>query len=234
MLRDKPFVNGETYHLFNRGAHKQAIFKSEKDYRRFLVLLYFSNTMERVQLGNLLQNQGRSLIDLFSEHIDQSLVDIFAYTLMPNHFHLVLRQKADNGISTFMKKLATAYSMYFNIKYKHSGVLFQGRFKSRHVGDEAYFRYIFAYVHLNPAELVVPEWKERTPSYLERGKIKAYLSKYAYSSHFDYAIGDRAERKILAFNEAPEFLKTCDDVEILLQSFNEGPSLIDRGDKKSW
>src|SRR3990167_7803221 len=140
MLRDKPFVNGETYHLFNRGAHKQAIFKSEKDYRRFLVLLYFSNTMERVQLGNLLQNQGRSLIDLLEEYVDQSLVDIFAYTLMPNHFHLVLRQKADNGISTFMKKLATAYSMYFNIKYKHSVVLFQGRFKSRHVGDEAYFR----------------------------------------------------------------------------------------------
>jgi len=161
MLRDKPFVNGETYHLFNRGANKQTTFTSEDDYLRFLVLLYFSNTTEHVQLGNLLQNQGRSLIDLFSEHIDQSLVDIFAYTLMPNHFHLVIRQKTDGGVSTFMKKLATAYSMYFNLKYGHSGVLFQGRFKSRHVGNEAYFRYIFAYVHLNSLDLFQSGWEEK-------------------------------------------------------------------------
>ena len=224
MLRDKPFVNGETYHLFNRGAHKQAIFTSEEDYRRFLVLLYFSNTTERVQLGNLLQNQGRSLIDLFGEHIDQSLVDIFAYTLMPNHFHLVIRQKVDGGISTFMKKLATAYSMYFNLKYDHSGVLFQGRFKSRHVGNEAYFRYIFSYVHLNSLDLFEPGWEEK--GIRDLNGARSYVNSYPYSSFFDYSGNDRAEKVLLSLSQAPEFLTTQNDLEILLQSFNQGRSLI--------
>jgi len=224
MLRDKPFVNGETYHLFNRGAHKQAIFTSEEDYRRFLVLLYFSNTTERVQLGNLLQNQGRSLIDLFGEHIDQSLVDIFAYTLMPNHFHLVIRQKVDGGISTFMKKLATAYSMYFNLKYDHSGVLFQGRFKSRHVGNEAYFRYIFSYVHLNSLDLFEPSWEEK--GIRDLNGARSYVNSYPYSSFFDYSGNDRAEKVLLSLSQAPEFLTTQNDLEILLQSFNQGRSLI--------
>src|SRR3989338_199846 len=224
MLRDKHFVNGETYHLFNRGAHKQAIFTSEEDYRRFLVLLYFSNTTERVQLGNLLQNQGRSLIDLFCEHIDQSLVDIFAYTLMPNHFHLVIRQKVDGGISTFMKKLATAYSMYFNLKYDHSGVLFQGRFKSRHVGNEAYFRYIFSYVHLNSLDLFEPSWEEK--GIRDLNGARSYVNSYPYSSFFDYSGNNRVEKVLLSLSQAPEFLTTQNDLEILLQSFNQGRSLI--------
>ena len=224
MLRDKPFVNGETYHLFNRGAHKQAIFTSEEDYRRFLVLLYFSNTTERVQLGNLLQNQGRSLIDLFGEHIDQSLVDIFAYTLMPNHFHLVIRQKVDGGISTFMKKLATAYSMYFNLKYDHSGVLFQGRFKSRHVGNEAYFRYIFSYVHLNSLDLFEPSWEEK--GIRDLNGARSYVNSYPYSSFFDYSGNNRVEKVLLSLSQAPEFLTTQNDLEILLRSFNQGRSLI--------
>ena len=224
MLRDKPFVNGETYHLFNRGAHKQAIFTNEDDYRRFMVLLYFSNTTEQVQLGNLLQNQGRSLIDLFEEPIDQSLVDVFAYALMPNHFHLVIRQKVDGGISTFMKKLATAYSMYFNLKYDHSGVLFQGRFKSRHVGNEAYFRYIFSYVHLNSLDLFEPSWEEK--GIRDLNGARSYVNSYPYSSFFDYSGNDRAEKVLLSLSQAPEFLTTQNDLEILLQSFNQGRSLI--------
>ena len=224
MLRDKPFVNGETYHLFNRGAHKQAIFTNEDDYRRFMVLLYFSNTTEQVQLGNLLQNQGRSLIDLFEEPIDQSLVDVFAYALMPNHFHLVIRQKADGGVSTFMRKLATAYSMYFNLKYDHSGVLFQGRFKSRHVGNEAYFRYIFSYVHLNSLDLFEPGWEEK--GIRDLNGARSYVNSYPYSSFFDYSGNDRAEKVLLSLSQAPEFLTTQNDLEILLQSFNQGRSLI--------
>ncbi|OGC87684.1 hypothetical protein A3D70_01240 [Candidatus Adlerbacteria bacterium RIFCSPHIGHO2_02_FULL_54_18] len=230
MLRDKPFINGETYHLFNRGAHKQTIFTNEEDYCRFLVLLFFSNTKERVQLGNLLQNQGRSLISLLGEDVDQSLVDIFSYTLMPNHFHLVIRQKADDGVSKFMRKLATAYSMYFNIKYDHSGVLFQGRFKSRHIGNEAYFRYIFAYVHLNSLDLFEPGWEEQGLKNLDGAR--QYVNSYRYSSFFDYVGNDRPEKALLSLSQAPEFLTTQNDLEALLQSFNQGQSLIVDVDRK--
>src|SRR3989344_2030506 len=98
---------------------------------------------------------------MFSEVVDGSLVSVLAYCLMPNHFHLVLRQKNQDGITLFMRKLATAYAMYFNTKYDHSGVLFQCRYKSKHVNTDAYLRWIFSYVHLNPLEIIQPEWKER-------------------------------------------------------------------------
>ena len=194
------------------------------------MLLFFSNTKERVQLGNLLQNQGRSLISLLGEDVDQSLVDIFSYTLMPNHFHLVIRQKADDGVSKFMRKLATAYSMYFNIKYDHSGVLFQGRFKSRHIGNEAYFRYIFAYVHLNSLDLFEPGWEEQGLKNLDGAR--QYVNSYRYSSFFDYVGNDRPEKALLSLSQAPEFLTTQNDLEALLQSFNQGQSLIVDVDRK--
>ncbi len=219
MLRAHPLVGGEVYHIYNRGAHKERIFIDEKDYRRFLLLLYIANNTESVHLGNLLQkNKGRPWRDLFDEvDSDKALVDIFAYSLIPNHFHLVIRQKSDAGITSFMKKVATAYSMYFNTKYNHSGVVFQGRFKSKNINNEPYFRYIFAYTHLNPVELVVPNWKESV-SEKDLLKIKKYMAEYQYSSHYDYCVGIRPERKILSYDEAPPFLKVSNDVEVLLES----------------
>lgn len=153
--------------------------------------------------------------------VDKSLVDIFAYSLMPNHFHVLLRQKTDGSITVFMKKLATAYSMYFNTKYEHSGVLFQGRFKSKHVGEDDYFRYLFSYIHLNPAELIEPKWKEQGVSNVE--SFKKFMTEYVYSSHNDYIGAARPERAIISFDEAPDFVKTHNSVDELLQNIKDGP-----------
>ena len=162
MLRRVPLVEGEIYHVYNRGAHKRDIFTTDWDYQRFQVLLYLSNTKDPINLRDLFEkHKGRSFGGMFSEVVDGSLVSVLAYCLMPNHFHLVLRQKNQDGITLFMRKLATAYAMYFNTKYDHSGVLFQGRYKSKHVNTDAYLRWIFSYVHLNPLEIIQPEWKER-------------------------------------------------------------------------
>ena len=226
MIRLVPLTTAETYHVYNRGAHKQPIFINDFDRNRFLLLLYIANHSERLHLGNLLQKyKGRSSMDVLIEEVmDKSLVDMFAYSLMPNHFHLILRQKIDGGITTFMKKVGTAYSMYFNAKYGHSGVLFQGRFKSKHVDTDDYFRYLFAYVHLNPLELVEPGWKEH--GLKDNEKIRKFMASYRYSSHYDYTLGDRVERAILSYAEAPEFLKTSNDVEDLLrwyENIKDGP-----------
>ena len=218
MLRQTPLVTGETYHIYNRGAHKGHIFNIEADYVRFLTLLYLSNNTEPVHISKLLltkKYQGRSLKTAFDEEsTDKSLVDILAYCLMPNHFHLVLRQKSEDGITVFMRRLLTGYSMYFNIKYEHSGVLFQGRFKSKVIGDESYFRYIFSYIHLNPIELIEPQWKER--GIIDTQKVRNFLEQYDRSSFRDYAKIFRAERKLLAYDEAPDFLKNGNDLEDLL------------------
>ena len=216
MLRETPLVEGETYHIFNRGAHKQDIFLRPADYDRFTLLLYVSNSSKKVHLGNLLEkHKGPSFMDVYTEEVvDKALVDIFAYALMPNHFHIVVRQKTDDGISLFMKKMATAYAMYFNAVNNHTGVVFQGRFQSRHIDSEAYHRWIFSYVHLNPVDLIESGWKEN--GIRDHEAIREFIENYRYSSYVDYCNTKRSERIILS-DEAPAFLKKTRDLDEMLK-----------------
>jgi len=164
--------------------------------------------------------KGRSFADVFKyEKREKSLVSILAYSLMPNHFHLVLQQVADAGVTTFMKKVSTGYSMYFNTKYEHSGVLLQGRFKSSHIDNESYFRYIFSYVHLNPVELIEKDWEKKGVQ--DPARVRDALNNYRYSSFFDYSIGEREEGVILDKTQIPDFLVTQNDLEDMLQSYTK-------------
>lgn len=215
---------GEHYHVYNRGANKQAIFNTPEDYKRFQVLLYLLNTESRIIVRDVLKrHQDEPLERIFIEEFcDKSQVDILAYTLMPNHFHLVLRERAPNGISHFMQKLCTAYSMYFNTVHDHSGVVFQGRYQLRHIDNEPYFRYIFAYVHLNPLELKAAEWKESGLKKIPA--LRTFISSYPYSSYFDHYVGRRPERAILETNDIPGFLKHNDFEDLVAAQLQESPT----------
>jgi putative transposase len=219
MLRDAPFIDGETYHVYNRGAHKQIIFKRNEDYQRFMLLLHVANTDEPVNLRNTLRlYKGQALARIYEEEKPtKSLVDLYAYSLMPNHFHLVLKQKSENGLTLFARKVLTAYSMYFNMVYKHSGILSQGAFKSHHINNESYFRYIFSYVHLNPLSLMFPKWEEKGIENL--ASAREFLPS-SHSSFYDYSVGMRPERSIINYETAPDFLKTQNDLEELLKIYN--------------
>lgn len=225
MLRDAPFVVGESYHVFNRGAHKNKIFIDDGGYVRFLLLLHLANNTERVDMREILRKyKGEAFSVIFEkEYPDKELVDILAYCLMPNHFHLVLRQKVEDGISLFLRRTMTGYAMYFNLSKKHSGTLFQGPAKSRLIDNESYFRYIFAYIHLNPLDLVEPHWKEK--GVFSNPRTKNFLYEYSYSSFFDYTVAGRPERSILAYDVAPDFLKSSNDFEDLLR-WHEGGNLF--------
>jgi putative transposase len=211
-----PFAVGETYHLFNRGAHKQAIFTSPADYDRFSLLLYLANNTKAVNLRDTLKMyKGQTFESIFEkEPRDERLVDIYAYCLMPNHFHLVVQQKSERGITLFARKLLTGYSMYFNITHGHSGILSQGAIKSRHINNDPYFRYIFAYVHLNPLSLAYPGWEER--GITDHTGARKFLYEYAYSSFPDYSVGPRSRKSVLSLGNTPDFLKTQNDLEELL------------------
>ncbi len=227
MRRDATLASGEAYHIYNRGAHKQKIFTCEQDYVRFLLLLHTTNTAGPVDMRQLFTKyQGKPFIDIFTdEQPDKSLVDVLAFSLLSNHFHLILRQKADHGISTFLRKVLTGYSMYFNTKYGHSGVVSQGPFKSRHIDDQAYFRYIFSYVHLNPLDQIEPSWK--VGAFANKEASIQFLQTYPYSSFYDYFVGVRPERAILAYDQRPDFLKTQNDLEDFLAWHTPGPSTKD-------
>jgi putative transposase len=229
MFRHTSLSIGETYHIYNRGAHKQNIFTCEADYIRFLTLLFVTNDSASLEMRRLLQKyRGLSSGVVFEqEKPEKSLVDILAYSLMPNHFHLVLRQKVDGGITKFLKKVFTGYSMYFNTKYDHSGTLFQGPFKSKHVDSEPYFRYIFSYVHLNPLSLIEPGWEDI--GIKNKDAARDFMNQYPYSSYGDYVGLARPERNILAEADPPDFLTTQNDLEDLLRFTEDSPRELSTG-----
>jgi putative transposase len=191
--RNVPFAEHEYYHIYNRGNSKQVIFREPDDYERFQALLYLSNSFERFVFREIDEDK-RYFIDRGTV-----LVDIEAYCLMPNHFHILLTQKVDNGISLFMKKVSTGYSMYFNKKYERTGSLFEGAFKSQHADSDEYLKYLYSYIHLNPVKLIQPLWREEGVKNINH--TFEYLRNYTYSSYPDISIGEtygnREEQKII-------------------------------------
>ncbi|MDA3792322.1 MAG: transposase, partial [Elusimicrobia bacterium] len=119
-----------------------------------------------------------------ASHIKEEYVEIVAFALMPNHYHIILKQIADNGISKYMHKLGTGYTMYFNKKNKRSGSLFEGRFKAKAITNDEYLVHLSRYIHLNPVSLKEPDWKDCGIN--DKNKIKKYLEKYRWSSYCNY------------------------------------------------
>lgn len=145
-IRKKPFVNGEFYHIYNRGVDKRIIFNDNKDIERFSQSMVEFNVLEPV--GSLYENSFRKLGGRTAK-LEKKLVNIIAYCLNSNHFHFILEQVSDGGISEFMKRLGGGYTWYFNNKNKRTGSLFQGKFKSIHIDTNEYLLHISAYVNLN-------------------------------------------------------------------------------------
>ena len=211
MARKLSFSVSECYHIYNRGTEKRDIFLDKADYLRFIVSLYISNNTDVMHISNLI-NQGETLMKILNMDKKGSLVDIGAYCLMPNHFHLLVKEKTENGISKFMSKLTTGYSMYFNKRYDRSGNLFQGVFKSTHVDSDEYLKYLFAYIHLNPVKLTEPEWKEN--GIKDKNMVSSFLEGYSYSSYFDYSKDNsRSEKKIINKESFPEYFSNRKDFD---------------------
>ena len=206
MLRKDPFVTGEYYHIYNRGIDKRVIFKLKRDYERFIILLYLANSQESFRLDDLLNKQHKTFDEILVLDKGKPLVSIGAWCLMTNHFHLMVRQEVDGGITKFMKKLGTGYSMFFNIKYQRKGALFGGLFKSKLIGvDDNYMKQLFAYIHLNSLEIEFPDWgKEINKS---SSDMKKFLESYKYSSYLDYIGNDRIEKNILNKKNFPDYFE---------------------------
>lgn len=184
------FTKGGIYHIYNKGVESQKIFLDEKDYQIFLYYLYiYLHPLKKV-----LQDYYRLPLRLQKKNIS-SEVDILAYCLMPNHFHLLLRQQSSNGISKLMKQLMSAYVEYFNTRHHHQGSPMQGRYKSVHVENDQQLLHLSRYIHLNP--LVA--------------HITQDLSTYKWSSYLQYIDQEKKtfckKRTILSFFSSPDDYK---------------------------
>ncbi len=146
-MRKVQFINGEYYHIYNRGVDKREIFLDEKDYQKFLrSLKEFNNRSYYEERAKVLEDTKE--LSSFLKELEKA-IDIIAYSLLPNHFHLVIKQSIDNGISNFMHKIGTSFTNYFNKKYSRSGSLFQGPYKIIHVKNNDYLLWLSGYVNGN-------------------------------------------------------------------------------------
>lgn len=203
-MRDLEFATGEFYHLYNRGSDKRTIFFRERDYRRFIQsLIAFNDTEQRDNLSRLLDRGEASIT-----RGRRPLVDILSFSLMPNHFHLFVHQRGEKGIPKFMQRLGTAYTMYFNTKYRRTGVLYQGPFRAVHVDNDAYFEHLFRYLHLNPLELLDPQWKQR--GVRDWSSALAFLGEYKWSSYLD-AIGEKNFPDVLSGDMMRKYIGEPDE-----------------------
>jgi len=133
---------------------------------------------------------------VWSRRRKETLIDIGAYCLMTNHFHILVREKEEGGIGKFMQKFSTAYVMYFNKLHERTGGLFEGTYKYKHVSNDNYLEHLYAYIHINPLDIKFPDWKE-TGS-IDKATATNFLRNYRYSSYLDYADNaPRQEGKIL-------------------------------------
>ncbi len=153
-MRKTQFANEEYYHIYNRGTGKQNIFCDEKDFLRFLTGMKEFNTTQTdgglyaKQLKSKANPRGLASI-VEAKPLGLALVEIICYCLNLNHYHFILKQLVENGISKFMHKLGTGYSSYFNQKYKHSGHLFQGPFQAKHIDNDKFILWLSGYVNGN-------------------------------------------------------------------------------------
>lgn len=174
------------YHTLNRGVEKRRIFIDNSDYYRGVHDIYEFNDAKAVL--NLKQriNGCPTSINLNSRNREK-LVNLFVWCLMPNHYHLFSSPVLDDGLANFHKKFGGGFAKFFNIKYKRSGVLFQGKYKKVQVTDDVQALQLVCYIHSNPLDLWKPGWKEKGLTNLEIQNALKFLEKdYRWSSHLDW------------------------------------------------
>jgi putative transposase len=163
----RTFVTDNFYHIYNRGSNKQSIFVDNRDYNTFIKILSYYLTYPT---GHPYYRKTVSEVP----NLTKQTISLIAYCLMPNHFHLLLKQlsptEPTTNISNLLRRLTITYAMYFNDKYKRSGNLLQGKFKNVPVNAENQLLYLSKYIHRNPLEI-----NHKTP-----------LSNYPYSSYPRY------------------------------------------------
>lgn len=160
---------GEYYHIYNRGTRKQPLFLDKGDWQRFLFgILYLQSPDTFKNIARIAARYSPELgFPVSSEETEvilkERFVELVAFSLMPNHFHLLVRETEEGGIANYMHRLSHGYAKYFNLKHEQSGHVFQGPYQAVRVKDDRHLLYLSAYIHKNPREL--PNWKGREFEY---------------------------------------------------------------------
>ncbi len=175
-----PLITEEIYHIFNKGIASQPVFTNKFDYQRGEdTLFYYKHVNPPVKYSRLFSLHKDDRNDLLNqlEKEKKNLVDLIAYCFMPNHFHLLLKQLVNNGISKYLSNFANSYTKYFNTKYERSGPIFQGKFKAVHIESNEQLLHVSRYIHLNPYSSSVVSSIEQLKTYPYSSLTKLSTSK---------------------------------------------------------
>jgi len=207
--RKIPLVTNEIYHVINRGNASMPIFKKKYDYQKFIqTFLYYQNDNLSFRFSKLLelsQSEKEEILKKLKIKKDL-LIEIIAYCLMPNHYHFILMQAKDEGITNFIRLFANSYSRYFNAKYKRKGGLFENRFKAVRIETNAQLLHLSRYVHLNPySSYLLRDFKNLIkfpfcsfPEYIGKSKTnicnkELILSQFSNLKEYKNFVLDRAD-----------------------------------------
>lgn len=150
--RKLPLITDCYYHIFNRGVARQPIFSDKRSYDRFVNLINFYRYKFAISYSKFIQlsvEKRNLLTESFTEN-KKPLIEIISFCLMPNHFHFLLKQSQNDGISKFISQLINGYTKYFNKRNNRQGTLFQGTFKAVYIETEEQLLHVSRYIHLNP------------------------------------------------------------------------------------
>lgn len=213
----KSYVKGGVYHIYNRGVEKRTIFENDQDYSVFLKYLkeYLEPPKEPSEYSKTFTLKGSTFkgVPRMPNNYENK-IDLLVYCLMPNHFHLLVRQKDTASIKDFMRSLLTRYSMYFNKRYERVGPLFQGIYKAVLIDDDNYLLHLSRYIHLNPREtsMDILNAYSSYPEYL-RGRHTGWIKPDLILSYFETGTAKEFKK----FNSYKDFVEkyAADSSEIL-------------------
>lgn len=214
LIMNPYFASGSLYHVYNRGVEKRTIFKSPKDYLRFMETVNFYKFYPSPRK---LSTHIKFNYPPIPKQLNQKqLIQIICFCLMPNHFHLLIQQLEDSGISEFVRRLLDSFTRYFNVKYERIGPLFQGPFKAKLVDSDEYLLQLTKYIHRNPLKLA--GWSKNLdeytfssyPGYLNRKRNYEFCDPEFVLDYF----GKAKEKSYKAFVEEDEYIALPEELLI--------------------
>ena len=199
-------------HIYNKGVEKRTIFADEPDFEVFLGYLneYLTTPQDPESVKKDFTIKGRAFRG--TPHMPKNYfneVEVVAYSLMPDHFHLLLHQKSKGAIERFIRSLCTRYSMYFNKKYERGGALFEGPYKSVQVNDASGLLHLTRYLHGEATDYSsYPEYlgQRQTPwvkpeavlAYFDKAEISSLRGVNGYENFVEKYEPDAGEQELLA------------------------------------
>ncbi|OGZ32142.1 MAG: hypothetical protein A3H02_03195 [Candidatus Niyogibacteria bacterium RIFCSPLOWO2_12_FULL_41_13] len=224
-MRKVKFVPGEYYHIFSRTIFNIPEFKENRNIKRLTQAFLAANSKESDKIFQILRNNENISIEKIIKIVNQreKLVDILCYVVMPDHYHLLLKERRKNGITEFVRKCNISIAKYINIKKERKGSLFESRFNSKHIDDNKYLLHLSLYIHLNPLDFLVNKnW--RNHKLRDWSDAKRKLLNYPWSSLKSFLDKNNKDPIITGTDIILEQFPNANDYEFFLKDWS-GESL---------